>query len=347
MINPPFWPGASAETKKQELFSRLGRVKTLHIKYDRAGRSTGVALVTYASEASARTAIREYDGANANGQPIHLTLLPSPPPPPPPPPFSAPSTTRARNPFDTVQPPSRSLFDRITGRPSPPPDSGGASARSDRYRYRSSSPDHRARTGDHWLKLPPDNIDRYVPLGSRLSRSPLRPGRYSYNGGSSSSNGGGGGGGGGGGIGRGLEPRRLDRGGRVEPSSFRGGLAGRRGGSGHTVRDSRPMKTREELDAEMDDYWVSSRDAAELGIADTAADAPTQKAAAAASTATAAATANANVNAATTATVNGGAQGFGPGAPSQPSQPPQPATTTAAPVAAAAAADDTDIVMVG
>jgi len=37
------------------------------IRYDRAGRSEGVAFVTYEAIEDARAAIRDYDGANANG----------------------------------------------------------------------------------------------------------------------------------------------------------------------------------------------------------------------------------------------------------------------------------------
>jgi len=54
--------------------------------YDRAGRSEGTCFVTYAREADADSAVRDFDGANANGQPITVTL---------------------------VSPPSRGLFDRI------------------------------------------------------------------------------------------------------------------------------------------------------------------------------------------------------------------------------------------
>jgi THO complex subunit 4 len=42
-------------------------VLKVDIRYDRAGRSDGVAFVTYESTDDARAAIRDYDGANANG----------------------------------------------------------------------------------------------------------------------------------------------------------------------------------------------------------------------------------------------------------------------------------------
>ncbi|KAK4447525.1 hypothetical protein QBC34DRAFT_409643 [Podospora aff. communis PSN243] len=121
------------------LFEKIGPITRLEMKYDRAGRSEGTAYVTYKSHEHAEKAILEFDGANANGQPIRMTLLPSGP---------------RRNPFDTAVVPGRPLAERITmpGR-----------------RSRSLSPrrdldDEAARKG----------IDRYRPggRGSR-SRSPL------------------------------------------------------------------------------------------------------------------------------------------------------------------------------
>lgn len=52
----------------QDLFNRIGRVSKLSIDYDRAGRSNGVAYVTYDYPEDAATAIREFDGANAKGR---------------------------------------------------------------------------------------------------------------------------------------------------------------------------------------------------------------------------------------------------------------------------------------
>jgi len=51
----------------QGLFERQGTVLKLELKYDRAGRSEGIAFVTYEREADAKRAISEFDGANANG----------------------------------------------------------------------------------------------------------------------------------------------------------------------------------------------------------------------------------------------------------------------------------------
>ncbi|KAA6413972.1 MAG: hypothetical protein FRX48_02334 [Lasallia pustulata] len=142
------------EDELEDLFARTGPLLSLSLRYDRAGRSSGTALVTYASLSSARLAIREYDGANANGQPIRLTLLPSGPA------AASVSTNRPRNPFDTAQKPSRSLFERVEF-----PDQG-------RDRGRSRSPGAPRRTDT--TKPPPEGVDRYVPGmgGGERSRSP-------------------------------------------------------------------------------------------------------------------------------------------------------------------------------
>jgi len=107
----------------------------------------------------ARVAVREYDGANANGQPIRLTLLPTPSSAS----ASATSSAKPRNPFDTAERPGRSLFDRIekpTGR------------------SRSESPNRRARRSDV-SKPAPEHIDRYIPgeRNDHRRRSPVPPRR--------------------------------------------------------------------------------------------------------------------------------------------------------------------------
>jgi hypothetical protein len=51
----------------QDLFERMGRVVTLKLVYDRAGRSEGLAYVTYESPRDAQKAVDEFHGANANG----------------------------------------------------------------------------------------------------------------------------------------------------------------------------------------------------------------------------------------------------------------------------------------
>ena len=51
----------------KELFKRIGTVTKLQLRYDRAGRSEGIAFVTYENKEDADEAIRQFDGANANG----------------------------------------------------------------------------------------------------------------------------------------------------------------------------------------------------------------------------------------------------------------------------------------
>jgi len=59
-------PLSSADTT-QGLFKRIGPIQHLKLVYDRAGRSEGIAYVTYESHQDAKDAIREFDGANAAG----------------------------------------------------------------------------------------------------------------------------------------------------------------------------------------------------------------------------------------------------------------------------------------
>jgi THO complex subunit 4 len=56
------------------LFSKIGPVQNLRLKYDKMGRSDGVAFVTYLSMTDAKEAIAKFDGAKAAGQPITVTL---------------------------------------------------------------------------------------------------------------------------------------------------------------------------------------------------------------------------------------------------------------------------------
>lgn len=145
----------------QDLFQRIAPVQDAKLRYDRAGRSEGTAFITYEHVADARAAIREFDGANAKGQPIKITLIPLP---------------RRDNPFDRVENP-KSLFDRIE-------------APASRSRRRSESPmedldeERGSRRGarrggpgrgqperrSDMTKPAPENIDRYIP-GQHDSRS--------------------------------------------------------------------------------------------------------------------------------------------------------------------------------
>jgi RNA recognition motif-containing protein len=52
----------------QDLFNRIGPVAKLHLVYDKTDRSQGIAFVTYEAAQDAKRAIREFDGANANGK---------------------------------------------------------------------------------------------------------------------------------------------------------------------------------------------------------------------------------------------------------------------------------------
>lgn len=143
----------------------------LSLCFDRAGRSSGTAFVTYSALEDARTAIREFDGANANGQPIRLTLLPTGPK------SSTADGIRghgvARNPFDTAVIPGRSLFERIED---PGDHIRRNMGRGGTGRSRSRSPGAPRRTNTS--KPAPEGIDRYVPLrdgrGSRRRRSQSR-----------------------------------------------------------------------------------------------------------------------------------------------------------------------------
>lgn len=138
----------------QELFSRIGPVLSARLLYDRSDRSQGTAFVTYEDPRDARVAVGEFDGANANGQPIRLTQLSGGP------------ARRAEGGslFDRIEKPSRSMFDRIDSSDDVgPPRRRGGGRRDDR----SSSPRKNLRA--------PEGVDRYAP-GGRDSRSPM-PGR--------------------------------------------------------------------------------------------------------------------------------------------------------------------------
>ncbi|GIK00281.1 hypothetical protein Aspvir_004301 [Aspergillus viridinutans] len=193
------------ESDLEDLFTRIGPVSNLSLVYDRAGRSEGVAYVTYNRASDARTAISEFDGANAKGQPIRLTLVASG------------GGKRDRNPFDNVERPKGSLFDRIE-RPrdarslSPGSENGDAEGGARRRRGRRPGGGGGHRRSDV-SKPAPDNIDRYVPG----QRSPVRR----------STNG------------RRQGERRDDK----------------NRGEARRNPNARPKKTQEELDQEMDDYW--------------------------------------------------------------------------------------------
>ncbi|KAG7292545.1 hypothetical protein NEMBOFW57_002580 [Staphylotrichum longicolle] len=179
----------------QGLFSRIGPLVKLEMKYDRAGRSEGTAFVTYESSRDAAQAIKEFDGANAAGQPIRLTLLPSGPS----------GGGSPRNPFDSAVIPGRPLAERITV----------PGQRSRSLSPRRESDEEAARRGvDRYRPRGRGGGERWGGGGGRLSRSrsPMAGGGRRRDGGGrrpgTRREGGGGGSGGGGGG------RRGERGGR-------------------------------------------------------------------------------------------------------------------------------------
>ncbi|KAH0604751.1 uncharacterized protein H6S33_006419 [Morchella sextelata] len=138
-----------------ELFERQGIVTKLELQYDRAGRSEGTAFVTYEREEDAKRAVAEFDGANANGQPIRLT-------------FVKPVST-SKSLFDRIKAPS--LDERSSSEPMRRGGSGRREAKS------SPGPDVRR---DPTRRPTPPGIDRYVPPERRRERAradePLRGG---------------------------------------------------------------------------------------------------------------------------------------------------------------------------
>ncbi|KAH0290960.1 hypothetical protein M436DRAFT_34725 [Aureobasidium namibiae CBS 147.97] len=94
------------EPDLKELFEGIGPVESLRLLYDRHDRSQGVAYVVYPSSNLANRAFRQFNGQNAMGQPIYLSIQEARP---------------SRNPFDNVEEPKRSLFDRIDNRRSASP----------------------------------------------------------------------------------------------------------------------------------------------------------------------------------------------------------------------------------
>jgi THO complex subunit 4 len=118
--------------------------------YDRMDRSEGTAFVIYQSPRDARDAVADFNGCNANGQPIKLSILPT-----------APAAASKGSLFDRVERPTRSLFDRIEVGTDNREDS-----REDTRRRRNRSESPRRRDT-------PERVDRYVPRGAR-SRSPIR-----------------------------------------------------------------------------------------------------------------------------------------------------------------------------
>lgn len=215
-----------AKQAQQELFERIGPVSNVQILYDRSDRSRGTAFVTYSTSRDAQRALRDYNGANAYGQPISVSLMPSGPSG-----GGRPAPSRGLD--ERISAPQRSLFDRI--------DDGGGARRGGRGERTRRSESPRSRRSD--VRGPaPEYIDRYVPGGSGRddsrrrdrdrSRSPIRRGERGERGG------------------RGL-PRRGGRRDERDDRSTRP----KGEGEGRPRTGARPRKTADELDAEMEDYW--------------------------------------------------------------------------------------------
>ncbi|KIH91787.1 RNA-binding protein [Sporothrix brasiliensis 5110] len=225
------------------LFSRIGPVAAVDLVYDRAGRSEGTAYVTYLEHDDARAALREYDGANAKGQPIRLAIVPA-------------GGRRGHN-GNVAVGSGRPLAERISRpRKRGGDDGDDQDGQDDEEGDGRTSLSVAARRG----------IDRYVPGSDstaggggsgRLSRSRSPPPRRRDGGRRPGERRGGRNGNG-----------RSDNNNNNNNNNQNGG-----GGGGNR----RPRKTQEELDAEMADYFVEGSNGAATATA-----APAVEAAAAA-----------------------------------------------------------------
>lgn len=112
--------------------------------------------MTYEDPRDARDAVREFDGANANGQPIRLTLLSSVP-------RIAPAIDRSSL-FDRIGKPSRSTFERMDSSEDLP-----------RKRGDGSPPDDRSYSPPRTYLRVHDDVGRYE--SSRRGSRPRLPDR--------------------------------------------------------------------------------------------------------------------------------------------------------------------------
>ncbi|KAI7577607.1 hypothetical protein KC316_g10233, partial [Hortaea werneckii] len=141
------------------LFERKGPLLSVKLVYDRMDRSTGMAYVTYADYRDARDAVEDYDGQNANGLPIKITVLPQAPA----------AATRGPSLFERIERPPRSLFDRLDSSAREDSREGFGRGR----RERSDSP--------RKSRAIAERVDRYVPRSrsppTRRRGPPREPGR--------------------------------------------------------------------------------------------------------------------------------------------------------------------------
>ncbi|KZT65283.1 hypothetical protein DAEQUDRAFT_532334 [Daedalea quercina L-15889] len=103
------------ELTTKDLAQIFGQVGTLVreplIRYDRSGRSSGVAIVTYETSEEAASAKTRFDGKLAKGQPMSITFYQPAPPPPR-------TTKRGGAPASLMQRIEKApLLDRLSGAP--------------------------------------------------------------------------------------------------------------------------------------------------------------------------------------------------------------------------------------
>jgi hypothetical protein len=63
------------EDELREILGEVGELSNVYIVFDRSGRSEGVARAVFDSREAANSAIREFDGAELEGQIINLSIV--------------------------------------------------------------------------------------------------------------------------------------------------------------------------------------------------------------------------------------------------------------------------------
>jgi len=64
-----------SEDDLEEVFSDVGQLKSVHIHFDRSGRSLGTADVIFVKKEDAVAAVEEYNGAALDGQAMQISLV--------------------------------------------------------------------------------------------------------------------------------------------------------------------------------------------------------------------------------------------------------------------------------